>query len=139
VRFVAHDLTTSFPFHDASFDAMLCAMVLEHIAGLGPFFAEIARVARPDGRVVVTAMHPAMFLKGVSASFVHEGGEVRPRSYRASMSDYVMAALAAGLRIVDLSEHSPDESLAARFERARKWIGWPALLVMTLANGAESR
>jgi len=82
--------------------------------------------------IVVTAMHPAMFLKGVSVNFRDESGEVRPRSYVATLSDYVMGAVQAGLVIVSLAEHSVDEGLAARNERSRKWLGWPALFVMTL-------
>ena len=77
-------------------------------------------------------MHPAMFLKGISANFHDEEGEIRPRSYVATLSDYVMGALNAGLAVMTLSEHSVDESLAARNERARKWLDWPALFVMTL-------
>jgi hypothetical protein len=82
--------------------------------------------------IVVTAMHPAMFLKGVSANFRDEAGEVRPRSYVATLSHYVMGAIQAGLIIVGLTEHSVDERLATRNERARKSLGWPALFVMTL-------
>lgn len=134
VRFIAHDLAHPLPFRDASFDLVLCAMVLEHVAEPEPFFAQLARVARPGARIVVTTMHPAMFLKGISAGFVLGDAEVRPRSYVASISDYVMAALRADLRVVALSEHTPDERFAERYSRARKWIGWPALLVMTLAR-----
>ena len=85
-----------------------------------------------NGVIVVTAMHPAMFLKGVSANFRDESGEVRPRSYPATLSDYVMGAIHAGLVIVALEELSVDEELATRNERSRKWLGWPALFLMTL-------
>jgi len=44
----------------------------------------------------------------------------------------VMGAIHAGLIIVTLAERSVDEALATRNERSRKWLGWPALLVMTL-------
>jgi malonyl-CoA O-methyltransferase len=131
VRFAAHDLTKPLPFADRSFDRVLSALVLEHIPDVRAFFAELGRVTRPEGRVVVTAMHPAMFLKDVSARFRDEfGGEVRPRSYRAQLSDYVMGALDAGLMIERLSEHAVDEQLAARVPRAAKYLGWPMLLVM---------
>jgi hypothetical protein len=48
------------------------------------------------------------------------------------VSDYVMGALDANLRIASLVERSPDEALAARVPRATKYIGWPMLFVMTL-------
>ncbi|MEK6225256.1 MAG: class I SAM-dependent methyltransferase [Chloroflexota bacterium] len=136
VRWLEHDVAghEALPFGANSFDRVLCALVLEHIPvdELASFFGELGRVARGEGVIVVTAMHPAMFLKGVSANFRDESGEVRPRSYVATLSDYVMGAVQAGLVIVSLVEHSVDEGLAARNERSRKWLGWPALFVMTL-------
>ena len=134
VRWLVHDVARPLPFAASSYDRVLSALVLEHIPveQLTSFFRELARVARGDGVIVVTAMHPAMFLKGVSANFRDESGEVRPRSYPATLSDYVMGAIHAGLVIVALGERSVDEGLVARNERARKWLGWPALFVMTL-------
>jgi ubiquinone/menaquinone biosynthesis C-methylase UbiE len=134
VRWLVHDVALPLPFEARSFDRVLSALVLEHILvdDLASFFRDLGRVARDDGLIVVTAMHPAMFLKGVSANFRDESGEVRPRSYVATLSDYVMGAIQAGLVIVSLAEHSVDEWLVARNERSRKWLGWPALFVMTL-------
>jgi len=133
VRWLVHDVALPLPFEARSFDRVLSALVLEHIpvGELASFFGELGRVARDDGVIVVTAMHPAMFLKGVSANFRDDSGEVRPRSYVATLSDYVMGAIQAGLVIVSLAEHSVDEGLVARNERSRKWLGWPALVVMT--------
>ena len=133
VRWLVHDGTLPLPFEARSFDRVLSALVLEHIpvGDLASFFRDLGRVARDDGLIVVTAMHPAMFLKGVSANFRDDSGEVRPRSYVATLSDYVMGAIQAGLVIVSLAEHSVDEGLVARNERSRKWLGWPALFVMT--------
>ena len=134
VRWLVHDVARPLPFAAGSFDRVLSALVLEHISvdKLVPFFAELGRVARRDAAILVTAMHPAMFLKDVSANFRDESGEVRPRSYAATISDYVMGAIHAGLLIADLAERSVDEGLATRNERSRKWLGWPALFVMTL-------
>ena len=134
VRWLVHDVALPLPFPASSFDRVLSALVLEHIPvdGLASFFCELGRVARADGVVLVTAMHPAMFVKGVSANFRDESGEVRPRSYVATLSDYVMGAVQAGLVIVALTEHPVDDGLATRNERSRKWLGWPALFVMTL-------
>jgi len=134
VRWLVHDVTRPLPFGPRSFDRLLSALVLEHIPvdELVSFFRELGRVTRDDGVIVVTAMHPAMFVKGVSANFRDDSGEVRPRSHPATLSDYVMGAVHAGLVIVALTEHSVDETFAAGNERSRKWLGWPALFVMTL-------
>jgi ubiquinone/menaquinone biosynthesis C-methylase UbiE len=134
VRWLVHDVARPLPFEASTFDRVISALVLEHIplAELGSFFGELGRVAREDGEILVTAMHPAMFLKGVSANFRDESGEVRPRSHVATLSDYVMGAIDAGLVVVTLAERSVDEALAARNERSHKWLGWPALFLMTL-------
>jgi ubiquinone/menaquinone biosynthesis C-methylase UbiE len=134
VRWLVHDAAKPLPFAAQSFDRVLSALVLEHIPvdELASFLAELGRVASDDGVIVVTAMHPAMFLKGVSANFRDESGEVRPRSYIATLSDYVLGAIHAGLVIVTLEERPVDEELVSRNERSRKWLGWPALFVMTL-------
>ena len=134
VRWLVHDVARPLPFAATSFDRVLSALVLEHIPvdELASFFGELGRVARDNGVIVVTAMHPAMFVKGVSANFRDESGEVRPRSYVATLSDYVMGAIHAGLVILALGERSVDAELVVRNERSRKWLGWPALFVMTL-------
>ena len=134
IRWLTHDVARPLPFAANSFDRVLSALVLEHIPvdELASFFLDLGRVLRDDGVIVVTAMHPAMLQKGVSANFRDEGGEIRPRSYVATLSDYVMGAIQAGLVIVSLAERSVEEGLTARNERARKWLGWPALFVMTL-------
>src|SRR2546428_5303950 len=134
VQWLVHDVARPLPFPARSFDRVLSALVLEHIPvdQLASFFRELGRVARDDGLVVISAMHPAMFLKGVSANFRDDVGEVRPRSYVATLSDYIQGAIDAGLLIVSLAERAVDEGLAARNERSRKWLGWTALFVMRL-------
>src|SRR5207302_964690 len=141
VRWLSHDANRPLPLPDRSFDRVLSALVLEHIADPVPFLRELGRVTRGDGRIVVTAMHPAMFLRGVSARFRDsETGEfLRPRSYVMHLSDYVMSAIRAGLAIVTIAELTPDEGLAARVPRAEKYVGWPMLVVMDLGRTPEAR
>lgn len=43
-----------FPFVDASFDAVLCNQVLEHVFNPNEFVAEMHRVLKPGGTVVLT-------------------------------------------------------------------------------------
>ena len=43
-----------FPFVDASFDALLCNQVLEHVFNPNEFVAEMHRVLKPGGRLVLT-------------------------------------------------------------------------------------
>jgi hypothetical protein len=79
-------------------------------------------------------MHPAMMLKGITARF-HDprtGRDTRPESRAYQISDYVTAALNAGLSVRELSEHPVDADLAQRLPRAAKYLGWPMCFAMNL-------
>jgi malonyl-CoA O-methyltransferase len=132
IRFVQHDLANPLPFPDASFDRVLSCLVLEHIASLDGFFAELRRVCRPSGFVLLSAMHPAMFLRGVQARFIDpsSGRRIGPASHAQQLSDYLMAAVRAGLNLQHASEHSVDAFLAGESPRAEKYLGWPMLLLL---------
>jgi ubiquinone/menaquinone biosynthesis C-methylase UbiE len=140
ITFQICDLTKPLPFAAAAFDLVLCALVLDHIADLESFFQEMRRVCRSSGFVVVSTVHPAMMLRGVQARFrdPENGAEIRPKSYPHEMSDYVMAATRAGFIFDHLSEHSVSEKLANRFERARKYVGWPILLLVRLSPASTA-
>jgi malonyl-CoA O-methyltransferase len=135
VRFVAHDLHRPLPFA-AEFDRVVSGLVLEHLRELGGFFAEARRVLRPGGRAVVSAMHPAMFLRGTQARFTDPatGERVMPGSLPHSIGAFVMAAVRAGFRLTDVEELAPDAELAARYPRAARYVGWPMLVVLSLAT-----
>ena len=77
-----------------------------------------------------------MMLKGVQARFTdpRSGQEVRPQSVANRISDYVMGALSAGLRVIEMSEHDAGDDLVARAPRAQKYLGWPMLFLMKLAR-----
>ncbi len=128
VWFIEHDLERPLPLETDAFDKALCALALEHVAKPDGLFAEMARICRPGGEVVVVEMHPAMFLKGVSAHF-HDpatGRDIRPRSIAHQLSDLVMGAVRAGLRVVEMREF---------FDRS-KHAGWPLLVTMRLKRTA---
>lgn len=134
IDFIVHDLEQPFPFEDDSFDRVLCALVLEHIRDLRSLFREMDRICRPEGAIVVTAMHPAMMLRGVQARFrdPSTGQEIRPASEPNRICDFVGSALAANLRIDHIGEWSVDRALAERMERAAKYLDWPMLFEMRL-------
>jgi len=136
VRFVVHDIQNDLPFESGSFDRVVSGLVLEHVKDLDHFFFEVGRVLRPEGRAVLTAMHPAMFLRGAQARFTDpDSGEiVEPGSYTHQISDFVMAALRNNLSLLHLSEHSANAEFAAQYPRCEKYIGWPMLLVLGLAR-----
>jgi ubiquinone/menaquinone biosynthesis C-methylase UbiE len=136
VRFIAHDLAEPLPLQSAGFDRVTCCLVLDHIAQPAGLFAEMARICRPEGRVVISVMHPAMMLRGLQARFVDPatGREIRPESAPNQICDYVLAAARAGLHFDHMAECAVDEALAARSPRAVKYLGWPMLLTMRLTH-----
>ncbi len=136
VRFVEHDLHQRLPLADGSFDLVVSGLVLEHLGDLSSFYSEARRVLRAGGRAVVSAMHPAMFLRSSQARFTDptSGEIISPGSINHSLSDMVTSAIRSGLRLTDLAEHAPDAAFAAKFPRAEKYVGWPMLVVFALAS-----
>jgi malonyl-CoA O-methyltransferase len=134
IRFVKHDLHHPLPFPDVHFDLVVSGLLLEHLRELGGFFAEARRVLRPGGRAVVSAMHPAMFMRGAWARFTDpaSGEKVAPGSVSHSVGEFVMAAVRAGFGLAEVGEFAPDAEFAARHQRAAKYVGWPMLVVLRL-------
>lgn len=118
------------------FDLVVSGLVLEHLRDLRSFFGEVHRVLKPDGRAVVSSMHPAMFLKGTQARFTDptSGELVKPGSVPHSVSDFILAALQSGLELVDAKEIAVDEAFAVKNPRAERYLGWPMLFVVSLKN-----
>ena len=68
------------PFPDGSFDAVVCAEVLEHIPNDERAMAEIARVVRPGGRLAVTVPRwwPEQLNWALPGEYQHvPGGHIR--------------------------------------------------------------
>ena len=127
------------------FDRVLCCLVLEHISDLDPVVAEMGRICRPGGFIVIFELHPAMRLRRPQARFTdtETGRKVNIESYPHLIADYVNAAVRAGLLIDRIEEHPADESLLERSPRAKEnWtgyredfdLGWPMLLLMKLGK-----
>ncbi len=140
VEFVHHDLNQSLPFEDAHFDHLIHCLALDHLDAPQAMLHEMRRVLRPGGRAVLSMMHPAMFLKGTQARFVDPGsGElISIENNRFSISEYVLFARDAGLRIEHMAEHSCTAEIAVRIPRAEKYVGWPTLLILVLEVPAGS-
>jgi len=134
IRFLRHDLHTPLPLGDGEFDLVVSGLVLEHLRELDGFFREIKRVLKTDGRAVVSAMHPAMFLRGSQARFTDPttGELVQPGSIAHSISEFVMTVVRARLQLASIEEFSPDAAFAEKYPRAEKYVGWPMLVVLCL-------
>ncbi len=119
IRFLEHDLHNPLPLDSDSFDLLVSGLVLEHIVDLDPFFTEARRVLRSGGRAVISAMHPAMFLRGAQARFTDptSGQIVQPGSIPHSISAFILAAVSAGFTLTNSAEFAPDAAFAAEHPR----------------------
>jgi len=134
VTFLHADLEKPFPFENEGFDRVVSFLALEHFSNLNFFFAESRRICRKDGFLYFTTMHPAMILKGVQARYTEKDGrKVYPKGYPHQTSDFVNAAVGAGLKFTAMTEHAPTEEDAKRSDRAGKYLGWPLLMTLTFA------
>lgn len=125
------DLSRDLPFAARSFDAVLCSLVGEHLADLGPVFAEFARVLKPAGRLVFSVYHPRMAHAGKEAHFVRGGVEYRLGAERHDVDDYTQAMRANGLEVTDRREWSGDAELASAIPNGERYLDFPLLLVLT--------
>ena len=99
VHVIVHDLHEPLPLEDTSFDAVVSGLVLEHIRDPRAFFKEAHRVLKPGARAVVSAMHPAMFLRDSRARFTDpdSGGSGRPRQPFPSARGFRHGGVGGGL------------------------------------------
>ena len=99
------------PFPDAHFDVVVCALALCHLPDLTAAVAELARVARPGAKLVLTDPHPTS-VSIISHLFVPtgEGGLGFVRNHQRAIGDYLRAFDNAGLRVAQCLEPLVPES-----------------------------
>jgi ubiquinone/menaquinone biosynthesis C-methylase UbiE len=123
------DLQQSLPFEDERFDAVLCALIGEHLNELPFALREMHRVLRANGRLVFSVYHPEMAAAGKEANFERSGVEYRLGAHRYTIEDY--ENLLEGACFEDPARHEflGDERLVRSVPSATKLLGFPVLLV----------
>lgn len=115
------------PFANAAFDTILCNAVLEHVEHPEAVIAELARVLRPGGHVIL------------AVPFLQPYHEC-PRDFRRYSSEGLVAlGQAAGLRVVAINPvHSAAQTLgwiaweiAKERGRLARLLTWPIVYVWT--------
>jgi malonyl-CoA O-methyltransferase len=89
------------PFADASFDRIWCRLVIGHVAELEAAWAELGRVCRPGGHVIVTDFHADAVAAGHRRTFRDDAGIVREIEHHVhDAKAHDRAAARAGLDLV---------------------------------------
>jgi malonyl-CoA O-methyltransferase len=97
LRVAAADVS-ALPFAAGSFDVVWCRLVIGHVSDLSRAYAELARVCRTGGDVVVTDFHPAAVEAGHRRTFRDAAGSVREIEHHVHWpEDHTRAATTAGL------------------------------------------
>jgi ubiquinone/menaquinone biosynthesis C-methylase UbiE len=135
---------TSLPLDDESVDLAVCSLAMTHMPELNPAVAELARVVRPSGRLVVSDVHPVFVALGSQAAYrVDDERAGYVRNYVHWPSSYLSAFRFAGLRVGECRE------ILYRLEEVELWAsrvdlpsevvaealaGLPAVIVWDLAR-----
>ncbi|WP_250028767.1 methyltransferase domain-containing protein [Paractinoplanes maris] len=117
------------PVADEHADLVICALALAHLPDLRPALAELARVLKPGGHLIVTDIHHERVLLG-SVPHVRTDDD-EPRlipSHRHRASDYLAAALPHGLIVRACAEPIADGPVGRRFP-IEEWDTWPWTLI----------
>jgi ubiquinone/menaquinone biosynthesis C-methylase UbiE len=137
-RFEQADLR-AIPAEDGELDLAVCGLAIAHLDNLDAGVAELARVLRRGGHLVVSALHPFQAHLGWHAPFALSNGErgfVREHDH--THADYLNAFRAAGLNVSGCKEPALTEhELAAKRSAfahipqatAEAYLGLPAVLV----------
>jgi malonyl-CoA O-methyltransferase len=102
------------PLPDAVADLTMCAFAMSYLAAACP--AELARITRPGGLVIVSDMHPAAAARGWTRSFRAQGKWIAVAARAYTLDDLLTPKLA----LSTLVEAPLDEPERPIFERAGK-------------------
>jgi ubiquinone/menaquinone biosynthesis C-methylase UbiE len=130
----------SLPYDGGAFDTAVCGLALAHLPQLDVAIAELSRVLKPGGELIVSVLHPFQTLLGWNAPFSgSDGSRGFVREHPHLHADYLAAFAAAGLRLTRCVEPTITEAELATKKRAFRhipeataaaYLGLPVVLVL---------
>ena len=130
------DLNREFPVRHGAFDALVSALISEHLSDLRRFFGEAFAALQRGGRFIFSAFHPELARAGIEANFEQDGTEYRLGAERYTVDDYLGHITDAGFRQIECREYRGDDRLLEEVPWATKYIGRPLLLLVRAKRGA---
>jgi malonyl-CoA O-methyltransferase len=124
------DLQKPYPFPAAQFDAVLCALIGEHLDDLPKTFREMNQVLKPNGRLIFSVYHPEMAAAGKEANFQKENVEYRLGAVRHSVADYLNLLDDTGFINISSKEYLGDEQMATAVPAWSRYLDFPVLLAI---------
>ncbi len=116
-----------------TFDAVVAALVIEHLPDLPAFFARVARWLAPGGSAYFSEIHPDRMRAGSGARFLSEGGkEVRLSSVPHETQAIEGAIRSAGLTVLAKTDVPATPELLAQRPEWQKYRGKSMLQIWTL-------
>lgn len=125
---VRADLERTLPFSPAPFDAILCALIGEHLGDLRLVFQEMYSILKSKGRLVFSVYHPELAAAGKEANFMRGEMEYRLGAYQHTVDLYQSMLEDAGFRGIVKHEFDGDEELVRSTPIAAKYLSCPVLL-----------
>lgn len=118
------DLSAPLPFDDAEFDDVVASLVLHYLEDWSGPLAELRRVLKPGGRLILSVIHPAVYaiaypkadyfaLTKYSEDYVMDGQTVWLTYWHRPLHAIADAFAAAGFRIATISEPPPSPDTPA--------------------------
>ena len=122
VAFLECDLTKDWPVPANCADLLSCSLTLEHIEDLDDIFRKVAACLRPGGHFFLCELHPCKQYVGSQARFDRGAERVEVAVHVHHMTDYLRAAEAAGLTLVDLQEWFDDSRASGERPRLVSFV-----------------
>ncbi|HET9946201.1 MAG TPA: methyltransferase domain-containing protein [Actinomycetes bacterium] len=132
------DLGEPLPFSDDEFDVVVASLVLHYLEDWAGPLAEVRRVLKPGGRLIVSVIHPSVYaivypeadyfaLTQYSEDYVFAGQTVVLTYWHRPLHAVTDAFIGAGFRIAAVSEpppapDTPREVLPPDLEEGRSFI-----------------
>jgi SAM-dependent methyltransferase len=119
------DLSETLPYEDDEFDVVTCSLALHYVRDWAPALAELRRVLKPGGRLVVSIIHPFVYafcyqnedyfaVTRYSEDYEHDGAAFTLTYWHRPLQDVINAFLDAGLVITSVTEPAADPDTPAQ-------------------------
>ena len=95
---------TSTPLRPCSTDLVLASFLLSYVESIARFAAEVARILRPGGTLIVSDLHPNALSYGWRRTFKTAGGRFEIATFPYSLAALVALLKDAGLLLEQLAE-----------------------------------